>query len=176
MDKSASLSRRRLMRVSLIGGAGFTALAALAGCGGTQIVEKEVVKIVTVEKVVIEEKIVEVEKEKIVEKIVTVEAAQAKRAAVTLMFNTWYGTTEEYNAEVFDPFTKKFPHVTIDAAVTPWVQYWQKMQTEAVGGGLPDFFGMDIGYKWDWANKGLLMNMAPLIKRDLDESKYNTTS
>jgi len=196
MDKTAGLSRRRLMRVSLIGGAGFTALAALAGCGGTQIVEKEVVKIVTkevpvdrvvtqivekekivtqiVEKVV--EKIVEVEKEKIVEKIVTVEAAQAKRAAVTLMFNTWYGTTEEYNAEVFDPFTKKFPHVTIDAAVTPWVQYWQKMQTQAVGGGLPDFFGMDIGYKWDWANKGLLMNMAPLIKRDLDESKYNTTS
>ena len=185
-----TLARRRLLRAGLVSGAGLAAVA-LAGCGETQIVEREVVKIVTqeviVEKIVTQEvikevavekvveKIVEVEKEKIVEKIVTVEAAQPKKAAVALQFNTWWGTVEEYEAEVGDPFTAQNPHITIDWQVTPWGEYWQKMQTQAVSNQLPDFFGQSVAINWDWANKGLVFNLGPVIKRDIDVSKHYTS-
>ena len=64
------ITRRRLLVVGL---GSTAALAALAGCGETQIVEKEVVKVVTQEVPVdrIVTQIVEVEKAIEVEKIVT---------------------------------------------------------------------------------------------------------
>jgi multiple sugar transport system substrate-binding protein len=179
----SSVSRRRLLKISGAGGLGAAALA-IAGCGETQIVEvvKEVpvVQEKIVEKVVTQEvevqKVVEVqvEKEKIVEKVVTVEAAMPKKAAVHLNFNTWWGTVEEYSAEVGEPFIERNPHVTIDWQVTPWGEYWQKMQTQAVSNQLPDFFGQSVAINWDWANKGLVFNMGPLIKRDIDESEHYT--
>ena len=46
MSRSSTLSRRRLLRLGLMGGVG---VAALAGCGETQVVEREVVTIVTKE-------------------------------------------------------------------------------------------------------------------------------
>ena len=97
-----------------------------------------------------------------------------KKAAVHLNFNTWWGTVEEYSAEVGDPFIERNPHVTIDWQVTPWGEYWQKMQTQAVSNQLPDFFGQSVAINWDWANKGLVFNMGPLIKRDIDESLHYT--
>ncbi|MCY4108505.1 MAG: hypothetical protein OXG11_05685, partial [Chloroflexi bacterium] len=140
----SNVSRRRLLKIGAAGGLGAAALA-IAGCGETQVVE--VVKEVPVVQEKIVEKVVtqEVEVQKVVtkevERIVTVEAAMPKKAAVHLNFNTWWGTVEEYSAEVGEPFIERNPHVTIDWQVTPWGEYWQKMQTQAVSNELRDFFG-----------------------------------
>src|SRR3990170_7246188 len=70
MAEAGGSSRRRLLKIGA--GLGLTSIAAaLAGCAEAQIVEKEVVKVVTQEVAV--EKVVTqiVEKEKIVEKVVT---------------------------------------------------------------------------------------------------------
>src|SRR3990172_10654349 len=94
MNAIRPITRRKLVRIGILGGAGLAAAAALAGCGEAQIVEKEVVKVVTqevpVEKIVTQivekEKIVEkvvtqiVEKEKIVEKLVTAAPVKPKLA------------------------------------------------------------------------------------------------
>ncbi len=85
------LTRRGILRAGLVAGAGGAGLAALAGCGETQIVEvvKEVPveKVVTreVERVVVQEKVVT--QEKIVTKIV--EAMPAKRETVTVRWANW---------------------------------------------------------------------------------------
>ena len=69
MTRGNTLSRRRLLRLGLMGGVG---IAALAGCGETQVVEREVVTVVTqevpVERIVTQvvEKQVPVEVEKVV--------------------------------------------------------------------------------------------------------------
>ena len=47
--KGKGLTRRKVLRASLLGGSGVVGLAVLAGCGETQIVEREVVKVVTKE-------------------------------------------------------------------------------------------------------------------------------
>ena len=109
MIRSNTLSRRRLLRLGLMGGVG---IAALAGCGETQVVEREVVTVVTrevpverivtqvvekqvpveVEKVVIREveKVVVQEKIVVQEKVVTkiVEAMPAKPKTINL--TTWW--------------------------------------------------------------------------------------
>jgi PII-like signaling protein len=81
MNIDKGLTRRKIIRSGLVGGAGLAAVAALAGCGETQVVTEtkiqEVIKEVPVEKVVTQivekEKVVEVEKvvTQRVEKVVT---------------------------------------------------------------------------------------------------------
>ena len=100
---SGGLSRRLVLRRAGVLGLGGVALAALAGCAEPQVVEKEVVKIVTqevpVEKIVTQivekqvpvEKIVEVEKivTQIVEKLVTQAPAPAATAKVAGQAEVW---------------------------------------------------------------------------------------
>jgi PII-like signaling protein len=92
MNIDKGLTRRKIIRSGLIGGAGLAAVGALAGCGETQIVTEtkiqEVIKEVPVEKVVTQivekERVVEVEKvvtqevERIVTKTVEVEKVVTK--------------------------------------------------------------------------------------------------
>lgn len=40
-------------------------------------------------------------------------------------------------------FTEKYPKVTITTSITPWDQYWTKLQTQAGGSNLPDLFWMN---------------------------------
>jgi len=100
---SGGLSRRLVLRRAGVLGLGGVALAALAGCAEPQVVEKEVVKIVTqevpVEKIVTQivekqvpvEKIVEVEKivTQIVEKLVTQTPAPAAAAKAAGQAEVW---------------------------------------------------------------------------------------
>ncbi len=123
MKKSRGMRRRDILRIGALGVSG-AAAAALAGCGETQIVEREVVKVVTqevpVEKVVTQivekerviEKEVAVEVEKvvtqIVERIVTQEAPpQLKRVDLTLLYNQ-FGTPEMWRA-VFKKLEQEKP-------------------------------------------------------------------
>ena len=191
MADAGGSSRRRLLKIGA--GLGLTSIAAaLAGCGEAQIVEKEVVKIVTqevaVEKVVTQivekEKIVEkpvekivtqiVEKEKIVEKIVTVEAAQPKLAQVTITYGTWMGEIGTDQKELFDPFNKEFPHITIDGWQAPWGEYWTKIGTLIASGKTPDVFGQSVAYIWDYAQKGLALNLQPMVRRDINPDEHYT--
>src|SRR3990167_5307050 len=129
MAVAGGSSRRRLLKIGA--GLGLTSIAAaLAGCGETQIVEKEVVKVVTqevaVEKVVTQivekEKIVEkpvekivtqiVEKEKIVEKVVTVVTGPTKPAVIELNVINVEAYGPEEDKIVFDGYYKIFTDQT----------------------------------------------------------------
>lgn len=134
-------NRRQILRTMALAGSG-VGLAALAGCGETQIVEKEVVKVVKeevpveVERVVtqIVEKAVEVErvvtqvvekavevekvveKERVVEKVVTqiVEVApKIKPATISLWMQEWKDGVAAMNGAI-DSFQERFPHYTVD--------------------------------------------------------------
>ena len=144
MNKSSGIRRRDILRIGALGVSG-AAAAALAGCGETQIVEREVVKVVTqqvpVEKVVtqivekariVEKEVpVEVQKvvtrivekaiiqEKIVERIVTQEAPpQLKRVDLTLLYNQ-FGTPEMWRA-VFKKLEQEKPHLVVRETAVPY--------------------------------------------------------
>ena len=149
-------NRRQILRgIALLGGG--AGIAALAGCGETQIVEREVVKVVEkevpVEKIVtqIVEKqvavevekvvtqVVEVEKEKIVEKIlekivtVEVEAPKIRAAEISLWMQEWKdGVAAMDNA--IEGFHKQFPHYTVEMTPIPYGDLLSKFYPSIVAG------------------------------------------
>ena len=149
-------NRRGILRAMALVGGG-AGIAALAGCGETQIVEKEVVKVVEkevpVEKIVtqIVEKqvavevekvvtqIVEVEKERVVEKVlekivtVEVEAPKIRAAKIGLWMQEWKdGVAAMDNA--IEGFHEQFPHYTVEMTPIPYGDLLSKFYPSIVAG------------------------------------------
>ena len=179
MQANRIFTRRNLLRLGLVGTGG-TALAVLAACGETQVVERVVTKEVVVEKIVKEEVPVEVEKivarevekivtrevevEKIVTKIVEVPAATTEApkpqpsGPVTIswweneMIPGWRELTAEFVAE----FEEENPNITVDWTITDWGDYYEKALTAAGAGQLPDIWMTNYSQNAEFINLGLV--------------------
>ena len=189
--KIRSITRRRLLGTGLVAGAGALGLAALAGCGETQVVEKEVVKVVTqevaVEKVVTQvvekekvvEKVVEkpVEKvvEKVVEKIVTVQVEAPKPAAVKLVFYDYvWADIDKVRDLIVDNFKVSNPHISIEYVKIPDEDYQVKMLTALAGGAAGDVMYNHPERTATFAKKGVLKPLNDFIKSsNYDLTDYN---
>ncbi|MCY3801946.1 MAG: extracellular solute-binding protein [Chloroflexi bacterium] len=161
MNTYKGLTRRKILRSGLVGGAGLTAVAALAGCNDTQVVVEtrihEVIKEVPVERVVTRiverQEVVEVERvvvrqvevEKVVtlvveeEKVVTriVEAMPKPRDVTIVAWNANWG--ELYNDLMMNlarDFEAAFPHVKVDYRFIP--RWEEKLLASVAGGDPPD--------------------------------------
>ena len=173
MSEPRFVSRRRMLRTGGIVGAGVVAIAALAGCGEAQIVEKEVIKVVTQEVPV--EKIVTqiVEKEKIVEKIVTAEASKPMMVTGEVLY--WNYMTDMANTEqpIVNQFQLKNPEVKLKSEWIPWEQYWQKLNAALnAGSGAPDIWNTAPTFYYQYVNLGQLLQLDEFIKRDIDVDAF----
>lgn len=192
----SNVSRRKLLGGLALGSSVFAG-AALAGCGDTQIVEKEVVRLVAqevpVEKVVTQiverervvEKEVAVEVEKVVtqtvkevvvqEKVVTqvvekvVTAAPMAPKAVTIRFQDWGGDYAELVETQGAPaFTAQFPHITVQYEA--YASGWQqKTLTAMVAGTAPHILHVFGSTTKLFADRGQLANLTPFVKRDFTQ-------
>jgi multiple sugar transport system substrate-binding protein len=83
--------------------------------------------------------------------------------AVTLNF-TWWGNddrAERYNA-LIESFNEEYPNITINGTFTDFPSYWEKRQTEAAGGGLPDVWQFSDTYLRQYGESGLLADLGEL--------------
>ena len=166
-----TVSRRDLLRMIGIGGAAVTAAACQPKVVEvekvvTQVVEKVVKETVmvagtpqVVEKVVKQTVVVEKEVEKVVEKVIEVEKE------IELRWVTNHGAAEMPNFQrVVDNFEEKYPNMKVDFLNMPGGnEYYNAMNTQGVGGDLPDVFycrSMDTA---PWASRGWLVNLEPFI-------------
>ena len=71
-------------------------------------------------------------------------------------------------------FEKENPGIKIKVEMTPWDQYWTKMQASGAGDTLPDIFWMHPEQVYEYANGGKIMDMSELIENssDVDMSKF----
>ena len=67
------------------------------------------------------------------------EAAYDPDEEVTLTF-TWWGNDDRAQRyqQLIDAFEEEHPNITIEGNFSDFPSYWEKRQTEAAGGGLPD--------------------------------------
>lgn len=84
---------------------------------------------------------------------------------VTLNF-TWWGNDDRaarYN-KLIAAFNEKYPNVTINGTFTDFPSYWEKRQTEAAGGGLPDVWQFSDSYLRQYAEPGYLLDLGTVAE------------
>ncbi|MFI9593919.1 ABC transporter substrate-binding protein [Nonomuraea sp. NPDC052265] len=66
-----------------------------------------------------------------------------KSGKITISYAIWEKNDQPSTQKIIEAFQKKHPGVTVKLEITPWDQYWTKLQTAATGGAAPDVFWMN---------------------------------
>lgn len=79
---------------------------------------------------------------------------------VTLTF-TWWGNDDRADRyqKLIDSFNEEYPNITIEGSFTDFPSYWEKRQTEAAGGGLPDVWQFSDTYLRQYGQPGMLLDL-----------------
>ncbi|WP_341996389.1 ABC transporter substrate-binding protein [Microbacterium sp. LWH7-1.2] len=80
---------------------------------------------------------------------------------VTLDFAFW-GNDDRATRydDLIAAFNEEYPNITINTSFTDFPSFWEKRQTEAAGGGLPDVFQFSDSYLRQYAESGNLLDLA----------------
>lgn len=96
-----------------------------------------------------------------------VPALAGNQASITFSF--WDKNQEPGMKAIADAYMEKNPNVKVEVQVTPWNEYWTKLEAAAMGGAMPDVFWMHSNQFFKYADAGILMDLSPL---NLDYSPY----
>lgn len=67
-----------------------------------------------------------------------------------------------YN-EAIAAFNEEYPNITVNASFLAFPEFWEKRQTEAAGGGLPDVMQFDYSYLRQYSQNDLLLDLDPYL-------------
>ncbi len=74
----------------------------------------------------------------------------------------WDENWQKVIARSIDDWKQKYcPGAEVDLQVYPWAQYWDLVQTNAAGDGLPDVFNMSQDRFLQYAKNGALLDLQP---------------
>ncbi len=100
-------------------------------------------------------------------------AAPATGDGVTIRYGLWDSAQMPAYQACADAFTKANPGITIKIEQLGWDDYWSNLQTGMVGGTAPDVFTNHLAKYPEFASKGQLVDIEPLVKQDgVDTSVY----
>ncbi|MCS5734334.1 ABC transporter substrate-binding protein [Herbiconiux daphne] len=88
---------------------------------------------------------------------------------VTLNFAFWGNDVRAamYD-EAFKAFNEEYPNITVNTSFLGFPEFWEKRQTEAAGGGLPDVMQFDYSYLRQYSENGLLLDLDPYLGNIID--------
>ena len=96
-------------------------------------------------------------------------APAAMAEDVTLTFAFWDTNQEPGMRAIAEAYMAEHPEVKIETQVTPWSEYWTKLEAAAQGGQLPDVFWMHSNQFMKYASAGMLLNLTDM---NYDYSPY----
>ncbi|GIM28776.1 sugar ABC transporter substrate-binding protein [Clostridium polyendosporum] len=91
---------------------------------------------------------------------------------VTITYAVWDKNQESAMRAIIDAFEKKNPNIIVKVEVTPWDQYWTKLEAAATIESLPDVFWMHTSYFTKYADGGMLMDLTDKAK-DSNDLKWS---
>ena len=71
---------------------------------------------------------------------------------------------ELYN-EAIAAFNEEYPNITVNSTFLGFPEFWEKRQTEAAGGNLPDVMQFDYSYLRQYSENGLLLDLDPVPRQ-----------
>lgn len=98
---------------------------------------------------------------------------KSSNGSVTLTYGIWDVNQAPALKEIANKFTESHPNIKVKVEVTPWDQYWTKLETSATGGSLPDLFWLNAANIQKYARGKVLLPISDQIKNDnVDLSKF----
>ena len=93
---------------------------------------------------------------------------------VTLRYFTWAGGTsaQHIREDFIEPFQELYPHITIEYEAVGFGEFFDKLLAYYAAGQAPDLMHMSVGYVYDYADLGILLNLQPLVDRDLNTADF----
>lgn len=88
---------------------------------------------------------------------------------VTITFAFWDTNQEPGMKAIAEAYMAEHPNVTVETQVTPWNEYWTKLEASAMGGAMPDVFWMHSNQFYKYASAGVLMDLTDM---NYDYSPY----
>jgi multiple sugar transport system substrate-binding protein len=88
----------------------------------------------------------------------------------------WWGSTvrHERTKEAIQLFEKRNPNITIEPEPSgDFVEYWNKIATQASGGNAPDVIQTDYRYLTEYAGRGVLMELDEYIPDPINLEYFN---
>ncbi|MDQ0574474.1 ABC transporter substrate-binding protein [Agromyces albus] len=70
--------------------------------------------------------------------------------------------------EAIAAFNEEYPNITVNSSFLGFPEFWEKRQTEAAGGGLPDVMQFDYSYLRQYSENGLLLDLSPYLGDIID--------
>lgn len=92
---------------------------------------------------------------------------------VTLTYAFWGNDdrAQRYD-DLIAAFNEEYPNITVNVSFTDFPSYWEKRQTEAAGGGLPDVFQFSDSYLRQYGESGNLLDLAQVVDQ-IDMSTFD---
>lgn len=72
-----------------------------------------------------------------------------------------------YN-QAIDAFEEEYPNISVNSSFLAFPEFWEKRQTEAAGGNLPDVMQFDYSYLRQYSENGLLLDLNPYLGNIID--------
>lgn len=100
--------------------------------------------------------------------------AQAGAAGGTLRVAWWGGNDRaQRTQQAIDLFTKRYPQWKFNVEFTNYFAYWDKINTQAAGGALPDVFQMGMPQLGTYATKGLILDISRFADNALNLGDFD---
>ena len=78
---------------------------------------------------------------------------------VELVMSVWDTDQEPVMKEMCAKYTESHPNVTIKTQLSPWSEYWTKLEASATGSAAPDIITMNVLHVEEYAEAGILMDL-----------------
>ncbi len=85
-------------------------------------------------------------------------------------FVTWNGPQEESLRNAIKGFNKIYPGIEVNLQITPWSEYWTKLEAAATNNDMPDVITNHVIYSQVYAQAGMLL---PLEEKEMQKYDPN---
>ena len=90
--------------------------------------------------------------------LMIVPIANAEETTITFAF--WDTNQEPGMRAIADAYEAAHPGVKIVTQVTPWSEYWTKLEAAAMGGEMPDVYWMHSNQFFKYADAGIMLDLS----------------
>lgn len=85
---------------------------------------------------------------------------------VTLTYCTWNENQRDSIQATIDGFEAENPNIKVELQITPWGEYWTKLEAAATSGNMPDIVTMHTNQIERYVNGGVMASMDDLADYD----------